>query len=89
AAGDLLIDEYGVPEGRITVKAVEWRRLLEMAVGTGLVASSFLPVLERTLEVMASLEGSPETLDAPLTFQRGLITLGPIPLGPAPRIVIR
>jgi hypothetical protein len=89
AAGDLLIDEYGVPEGRITVKAVEWRRLLEMAVGTGLVASSFLPVLERALEVMASLEGSPETLDAPLTFQRGLITLGPIPLGPAPRIVIR
>ena len=89
AAGDLAVDASGVPTGRITVKAVEWRKLLEMAVGTGLVAETFRPALERALGLMASLEGNPDTLDAPLTFEKGFIALGPIPLGPAPRIVIR
>lgn len=89
AAGDLSVDGDGVPTGRITVKAVEWQRLLQMAVGTGIIADTFLPALERALELMASLEGPPDTLDAPLTFENGFVSFGPIPLGPAPRIVIR
>ena len=89
AAGELIVDERGVPEGKLTIKAVEWRRLLEMAVGTGMIAEVLRPTIERALELMAGLEGSPDTLDAPLTFQKGFVSLGPIPLGPAPRIVIR
>lgn len=89
AAGELVVDEGGVPTGRITVKAVEWRRLLDMAIGTGLLAETFRPALERALGLMASLEGPPNTLDAPLTFEKGFVSFGPIPLGPAPRIVIR
>ncbi len=89
AAGELTVDGAGVPTGRITVKAVEWRRLLDMAIGAGLMADTFRPALERALELMASLEGPPNTLDAPLTFENGFISFGPIPLGPAPRIVIR
>lgn len=89
AAGTLDVDETGLPSGRITVKAVEWRRLLQMAVGTGLVGETFLPALERALELMAALEGPPDTLDAPLTFENGFVSFGPIPLGPALRIVIR
>ena len=89
AAGELTVDDAGVPTGRITVKAVEWRRLLDMAIGTGLLADTFRPALERALELMAALEGPPNTLDAPLTFENGFISFGPIPLGPAPRLVIR
>ena len=89
AAGDLAVDDGGVPTGRITIKAVEWRRLLDMAIGTGILADTFRPALERALELMASLEGPPNTLDAPLTFENGFVSFGPIPLGPAPRIVIR
>lgn len=89
AAGELAVDGEGVPEGRITVKAVEWRRLLDMAIGTGLLADTFRPALESALELMASLEGPANTLDAPLSFENGWISFGPIPLGPAPRIVIR
>ena len=89
AAGELIVDERGVPEGKLTIKAVEWRRLLEMAVGTGMIAEVLRPTIERALELMAGLEGSPDTLDAPLTFQKGFVSLGPIPIGPAPRIVIR
>lgn len=89
AAGKLTVDDLGVPTGQITVKAVEWRRLLEMAVGTGLVAQKVRPTLEKGLELMAMLNGRPDTLDAPLTFEKGVISLGPMPIGPAPRIVIR
>jgi hypothetical protein len=88
-AGKLSVDATGTPAGRLTVRAVEWRRLLQMAIGTGLVAEAFQPALEKALELMASLEGRPDTLDAPLTFGNGLVSLGPIPLGPAPRLVIR
>lgn len=89
AAGELIVDDAGLPTGRITVKAVEWRRLLDMAIGTGLLAETFRPALERALGLMAALEGPPNTLDAPLTFEKGFVSFGPIPIGPAPRIVIR
>lgn len=89
AAGRLSVDETGTPDGRLSIKAVEWRRLLEMAVGTGLVAEAIFPTLERALAIMAALEGRPDTLDASLTFENGYVSFGPIPLGPAPRIVIR
>lgn len=89
AAGELQIDGAGVPEGEITVRAVEWRRLLDMAVSTGLLPETFLPAIDSTLELMAGLSGDTETLDAPLTFDNGFVSFGPIPLGRAPRIVIR
>lgn len=88
-AGKLSVDETGTPTGLLAVRAVEWRKLLQMAFGTGLVADAFQPAVERALELMAALEGRPDTLDAPLTFSKGLVSLGPIPLGPAPRLVIR
>ena len=71
------------------MKAVEWRRLLEMAVATGLVAEPLAPTFERGLALLAALSGPPDTIDAPLTFARGQISLGPIPLGPAPKLIIR
>ena len=89
AAGSLSVDDTGTPEGRLTLRAVEWRKLLEIAIGTGLVADAFQPALEKALGLMAGLEGRPDTLDAPLTFRNGSVSLGPIPLGAAPRIVIR
>ncbi|MGI9391299.1 MAG: DUF2125 domain-containing protein [Boseongicola sp.] len=89
AAGELTVDETGLPSGEITVKAVEWRRLLEMAVATGLVAEPFAPTIERGLELLAALKGPADTIDAPLTFAQGNVSLGLIPLGPAPRLIIR
>ena len=89
AAGELTLDDTGLPNGEITVKAVEWRRLLDMAVGTGLLVETLRPTIERGLELLAALSGPADTIDAPLTFRRGQVSLGPIPLGPAPRLIIR
>jgi hypothetical protein len=89
AAGDLVVDEVGIPDGRITIKAVEWRQMLAMAVNAGLLPESFLTSAESGLGLLAALSGDPDTLDVPLGFADGRMSLGPIPLGPAPRIVIR
>ncbi len=89
AAGQLTVDDTGMPSGEITVRAVEWRRLLEIAVSTGLVAEPLAPTIEGALELLAALSGPPDTIEAPLTFARGNVLLGPISLGPAPRLILR
>jgi hypothetical protein len=89
AAGDLSVDQQGVPDGRITVKVTNWRDLLRVAENAGLLPEPLMPTIERAFEILAGLSGPADTLDAPLTFANGIVSFGPVPLGPAPRIVIR
>jgi hypothetical protein len=89
AAGDLTVDEEGIPEGSITVRAVNWREMLQVARAGGWLPEDFLPTVERGLEVLAGLSGNPETIDAPLTLRGGYVTLGLVPLGPVPDLTIR
>jgi len=89
AAGALTVDANGVPTGQITIKAVNWREMLGMAEATGALPAALMPTIERALELLAQLSGPPDTLDAPLSFQDGFVSFGPIPLGRAPRMIIR
>lgn len=89
AAGAVTVDVDGVPEGEVIVKATNWREMLDVAEAAGAIPPSVRSGLERGLGFLARLSGPSETLDVPLTFRGGLVTLGPIPLGPAPRIVLR
>ena len=89
ATGELTINAQGVPTGRITVKATNWREMLDMAVAAGAVPTALAPTVERGLEILAGLSGTDQTLDAPLSFQNGFVSFGPIPLGPAPRLKLR
>ncbi len=87
--GDLTVDPDGIPTGRVDIRAVNWREMLEVLSGADLVPMSILPTIERGLEILAGLSGNPNTIDAALGFQNGFMSLGPVPLGPAPRLVIR
>ena len=75
--------------GRITVKAKNWREILQIAVAAGWVPEGLAETLEDGLGLRAGLSGSPETLDAPLSFEKGRVSFGPIPLGTAPRLLLR
>ena len=86
ATGDLQIDASGLPTGTVTIKAQNWREMLRIGVATGWIPEALQSTLEAGLEPLASLSGSSQTLDAPLTFADGKVALGPIPLGPAPRL---
>jgi len=89
AVGSVDIDATGIPEGKITIKATNWREILTLAEATGAMPSSFLPLAETMLKALANASGPPNTIDVPLTFQRGRVTLGPLPLGPAPKLILR
>lgn len=89
AAGELKVDRAGWPTGQITLRAVEWRQLLDMALAAGLVPAESEDTLERALGFLAALSGPPNTIDAPLSFANGVILIGPVPIARAPRIVIR
>ncbi|MEM9970558.1 MAG: DUF2125 domain-containing protein [Pseudomonadota bacterium] len=89
AAGEFTVDDRGVPDGIVTLRAEDWRKMLEIAEATGLVPEAFVSPLENGLRLMAGLSGRPDTIDTELRFANGLVSVGPIPIGPAPRFVIR
>jgi hypothetical protein len=84
AAGTLVVDGAGRPEGRIDVVVTDWGRMLDVAIAGGLVPETVAPTAARLLSIMAS---GGDTLKVPLTFADGRMALGPIPLGPAPRLL--
>ncbi len=89
AAGRLAIDPRGVPEGEITIRATNWRDLLQVLVASGALPAILAPAVARALDLLAGLAGNPDTLDAPLTFSGGRVLLGPVPLGASPYIFLR
>lgn len=89
-AGALDVDVAGVPTGSITVKATNWREMLAMAQAAGMVPEGLARLLEGGLAQMARMNGNPDTLDVPLRFADGRVSLGGVlPLGRAPRLVLR
>ena len=89
AAGELAFDARGVPSGRITMKATNWRKMLTIGIATGAVSKGIALTLEQALEGLAGMSDDPDILDLPLSFQDGFMSFGPIPLGPAPRLARR
>lgn len=88
-AGKLDINSAGVPEGALTIKAQNWREILHLMVNAGLIPPNLSRTVEVALEFIAASSGKTDYLDADLTFQNGRMSFGPIPLGAAPRLVIR
>lgn len=89
AAGELDIGPDGVPEGEITIKARNWRDILALAVASGALPEGLAQSVEDGLSLIAQLAGNPKTLDIPLGFRNGRITLGPVPISAAPVLRFR
>ncbi|WP_415183392.1 DUF2125 domain-containing protein [Phaeovulum sp.] len=83
AQGTVEITATGQPEGRILLRATEWRRMLDMAVDAGLIAPKLAPTMQALGAQMAAASGG-EVLELPLVFANGRMSLGPLPLGAAP-----
>lgn len=86
ARGALDVAEDGTPTGEIDVKATNWREMIALAEATGALSPDWAGPLTRALEGLARLSGNPETLDVPLRFGRGIMSVGPVPVGAAPKI---
>ncbi|MDU8926072.1 DUF2125 domain-containing protein [Alisedimentitalea sp. MJ-SS2] len=88
-AGKLSVDERGRPTGNLTLKARNWRDILEILRQLGWLPENWIGTLESGLGIAAQLSGNSQTLDLPLDFRDGQMSLGPIPLGSAPIIKLR
>ncbi|MGC9418013.1 MAG: DUF2125 domain-containing protein [Rhodovulum sp.] len=89
AAGDLDVDSEGRPSGALTVRATNWREMVEIARASGRVPPALADRIEDALELLAGLGGRPETLDVTLRFAGGQTWFGPVPIAPAPDFTIR
>jgi hypothetical protein len=85
-SGRLDIGADGTPEGRIVLRARDWRAMLGIAVAAGSVTPRVAPTWEGLLAQMDAADGVEGWLELPLVFRRGRMSLGPLPLGPAPRL---
>lgn len=85
--GRLTVTPSGTPEGAIDFRIRGWRQALGLLRATGAIRSDRdLAEIERALGAVALLSGEADTLALPLIFAAGQMRLGPVPLGPAPRL---
>ncbi|CAD0183831.1 hypothetical protein RUESEDTHA_00706 [Ruegeria sp. THAF57] len=89
ATGQLNVDNQGIPTGEIAIKAENWRDMVAMANAAGALPDQAVSPVTRALNFMAGLGGNPNALDMQLNFRDGFVALGPLPLGPAPRLILR
>ena len=85
AKGDLLVLN-GLPEGQIDIRVTGWRNLVTLATTMGLITPEVAPTVLNMMQAIATSSGDANALEMPLIFSDGLMRLGPLPLGPAPRL---
>ena len=86
ATGNVTFDNVGVPTGKISVRAKNWKEMISIGVNAGAIPTELQSALEGSLGLLARLSGNPNTIDAPLSFKKGFVSLGPIPIGRAPTL---
>ena len=84
--GSLTVAADGTPDGQIMLNAQNWREVIALGVAAGVIPRSVARLVERAGGMLA---GGSDTLSAPLIFKDGMMSLGPIPLGPAPKLIGR
>ncbi len=89
AAGKLSVDAAGIPSGKIALRATNWRHMLQVALDAGWVDRDVSRTVERALELLAGMSGNPDTIDTTVHFAGGWVSIGPIPIGRAPRLHLR
>ncbi|MEM9578461.1 MAG: DUF2125 domain-containing protein [Pseudomonadota bacterium] len=89
ASTDLNVSPDGRLTGDLSLQARNWRGLLDLADAAGTVPPALLPQIESVLQALAQGTGNPDTIDVTLSLRDGRAFLGFIPLGPAPRIILR
>lgn len=87
--GRLEADAQGFASGRLDLRARNWREMVDVAERSGAINATLASALRGGLGLIARLGGDRNVIEAPLDFSGGFMRLGPIPLGPAPRLSIR
>jgi len=87
AIGDLDVAPDGQVTGRLSLSIQNWREVLDLVVTSGLLDQSMADTIGRGLELLTLGSDDPTRLSVPLILEGGRMSLGPIPLGFAPRFI--
>lgn len=88
AAGEIAPDDQGFAAGRIGVTVTNWDQLPPLFVASGLIGDRMGPMLTNMLRAIAKDTGDASTITIPLVLRDGHVSFGPLPLAPAPRLVM-
>ncbi|MFT3974018.1 MAG: DUF2125 domain-containing protein [Amaricoccus sp.] len=89
AHGTLDVDAQGFAAGRLDIAATNWRDMIDVAEQGGMIGANMAGTLRVGLGLLAQMAGNRESIEIPLAFADGQTRLGPIPIGPAPRLATR
>lgn len=85
ATGNLRRGPGGLAEGQLDLKITHWQPLLKIAEADGVIDPGVVPTWRKALTALSAGSGTPDTVTLPLSFQGGMVSVGFLPLGPAPR----
>ncbi|ASM73226.1 MULTISPECIES: DUF2125 domain-containing protein [Roseobacteraceae] len=88
-AADLEVDAAGIPAGTVSIQADNWPIMLDLAEAANLLPGGMRSQAEEVLRRFATLSGNPDALDVQLNLAGGFISLGFLPVAPAPRLILR
>ncbi|WGT49821.1 DUF2125 domain-containing protein [Thioclava nitratireducens] len=84
--GNLTVDPSGYPDGTLTIRSASWRNWVGIAQGMGLIGKDEVKLVTG-IGAMLAAKNPDGALEVPLIFKDGQMSLGPVPLGPAPQLV--
>jgi hypothetical protein len=87
--GTLAVDADGFAEGRLDLRARNWRDMVELAESSGALDATLAGAVRAGLGLIARLAGDGDAINVPLDFSGGVTRLGPVVLGPAPVLARR
>jgi len=87
ANGGIAPDAAGFAAGRIDIDVTNWDRLVPVLVAAGAIKPELSQTVQNMLGALANEGGDPAILKLPLVFAAGRMSLGPLPLGPAPMLM--
>jgi len=87
--GTLAVDAGGFAEGRIDLRARNWREMISLAESAGALDPTLAGAVRAGLDLMARFSGDRNAINVPLDFADGVTRLGPIVVGPAPVLARR
>lgn len=86
ADGTLEADAAGLMSGEIAARVRNWSVLVEAARSAGLWEPGVQPLIDALLDGLAREDGDPATITLPLSVRRGVVHIGPFPLGELPAL---
>jgi hypothetical protein len=86
AKGNVIADSVGFAQGEAVLTLENWRVALDVAEKTGILTQDQRKLWERAAQFLSLQSGGGDSIALPLAFENGQTRIGPIPIGPAPRL---